>query len=51
MEYEVFYGCNLVGTLVVVLIIVYHLIGAREIKSLSENDPCVDLHVSLKKSQ
>jgi hypothetical protein len=35
MEYEVFYGCNVAGSIVVVLILLYHLLAAKPIKSIS----------------
>lgn len=51
MEYEVFYGCNIVGTIVVCLIIIYHLIAAKSVKSLNDDTSIADVQVSLKKSQ
>jgi hypothetical protein len=51
MEYEVFFGCNIVGTIIVVLILIYHIIGAKQIKSLSDESMEVDVSLSSKKSQ
>ena len=38
MEYEVYLGCNVAGALVVVLIFIYHLIAAKPLKTLSDDD-------------
>lgn len=51
MEYEVFFGCNIVGTIIVVLIIIYHIIGAKQVKNLSEEAVENDVLLSSKKSQ
>lgn len=51
MEYEVFYGCNIVGTIVVCLIIVYHLIAAKPVKSLDDDVSGKEVTASIKKSQ
>jgi hypothetical protein len=45
MEYEVFLGCNIAGSIVVVLIIIYHMIATSPIKSIA---PEGETHVSLK---
>lgn len=51
MEYEVFYGCNIVGTIVVFLIIAYHLIAAKSAKTLDDDLPTKEVPSGIKKSQ
>ena len=51
MEYEIFYGCNVVGSLVVLLILVYHLIAAKPLKAIEDDASYPDVSISLKKSQ
>jgi len=51
MEYEVFYGCNIVGTIVVFLIIAYHLIAAKSTKTLDDDLPTKEVPSGIKKSQ
>jgi hypothetical protein len=51
MEYEVFYGCNLVGSLVVALIVLYHLLASKPIISVQDQHPTKDFNVNVKKQQ
>ena len=51
MEYEVFYGCNIVGTIIVLLIMIYHIIGAKQIKTIAEESVEMNVSLSSKKSQ
>ena len=51
MEYEVFYGCNIVGALVVFLILVYHLISSRPLKTIEDDLVNTDVSVISRKSQ
>ena len=49
MEYEVYLACNLIGTMVVVLIFVYHLVASKPIVSLSTALNDDEVLLSLKK--
>jgi hypothetical protein len=51
MEYEVFFGCNIIGTAVVVLIILYHLVGSVPLKSIERDEQTGEVELSFKKSQ
>ena len=48
MEYEVYFGCNIVGALAVLLIFIYHLISTQPLKSIDSTED-EDIDVSLKK--
>jgi hypothetical protein len=50
MEYEVYFGCNIVGALAVFLIFIYHLISTEPLKSFDPADDD-DIDVSLKKKK
>lgn len=50
MEYEVYLGCNIAGAIVVVLILIYHVIAARPLKSLENDSASSNIGLNLKKS-
>ena len=52
MEYEVYFGCNIVGALAVLLIFIYHLISAQPLKSIELSvDEQTDVSMKKKKQQ
>ena len=52
MEYEVYFGCNIVGALAVLLIFIYHLISAQPLKSIdSAEEENLDVLMKRKKQQ
>ncbi len=52
MEYEVYFGCNIVGALAVLLIFIYHLISTQPLKSIDMIDEEeVDVSMRKKKQQ
>jgi hypothetical protein len=50
MEYEVYFGCNIVGALAVFLIFVYHLISTQPLKSIDMIDE-EEIDVSMRKKK
>jgi len=50
MEYEVYFGCNIVGALAVLLIFIYHLISTQPLKSIDSAEE-EEIDVSLKKKK
>lgn len=52
MEYEIYFGCNIVGALAVFLIFIYHLISTQPLKTIDiGDDEEVDVSMKKKKQQ